>query len=272
MSSIGTGYDLSATTYSPDGRLFQVEYAAKAVDNSGNVIGICCKDGVVLGVEKLILNKMLEKTSNRRVFNVDLHAGMAVAGLLPDARQIVNRARAECRNYKSFYGDPIPAHVLSEHVSGFMHVYTLYWSVRPFGVSVLLAMMDKDHGPQLFMIEPSGTSWGYHACAIGKAKQAAKTELEKLKPTEMTCREAVNEIAKIVYRLHDQSKDKDFELELSWVCEESKRMHQMVPKDLKSEAERLAKAALEAEEMGDDDEEAEEEEEQEAAGEGQQQQ
>eukprot|EP01027_Heterolobosea_sp_BB2_P003443 GEZU01005224.1.p1 GENE.GEZU01005224.1~~GEZU01005224.1.p1 ORF type:complete len:262 (+),score=57.42 GEZU01005224.1:97-882(+) len=257
MSSIGTGYDLSSTTYSPDGRLFQVEYAGKAVDNSGNAIGICCKDGVVLGVEKLIISKMLEKGSNRRIHIVDLHAGMANAGLSADARQIVHRGRAECKNYKAFYGSQMPGRTLCERVSGFVHVYTLYWSVRPFGVSTLLAVVDKDQGPQLYCIEPSGASWGYHACAIGKAKQAARTELEKLKPSEMTCREAVKEIARIIYKIHDEVKDKEFELELGWVCEESKNMFQMVPEDIKAEAERLAKEAKAREEEGEEEEEEE---------------
>mmetsp|Transcript_40904 Transcript_40904/g.130680 ORF Transcript_40904/g.130680 Transcript_40904/m.130680 type:complete len:82 (-) Transcript_40904:709-954(-) len=76
MSSIGTGYDLSATTFSPDGRVFQTEYATKAVDNSGTAIGVKCKDGVVLGVEKLVISKMLVEGSNRRIHTVDRHAGM----------------------------------------------------------------------------------------------------------------------------------------------------------------------------------------------------
>jgi 20S proteasome subunit alpha 7 len=76
MASQGTGYDLSASTYSPDGRIFQVEYANKAVENAGTAIGLKCKDGVVLAVEKLVTSKLLVPGSNRRIFNVDLHAGL----------------------------------------------------------------------------------------------------------------------------------------------------------------------------------------------------
>uniref|UniRef100_M1AAS8 Proteasome subunit alpha type n=1 Tax=Solanum tuberosum TaxID=4113 RepID=M1AAS8_SOLTU len=76
MSSIGTGYDLSVTTFSPDGRVFQIEYAGKAVDNSGTVVGIKCKDGIVLGVEKLIASKMMLPGSNRRIHSVHRHSGM----------------------------------------------------------------------------------------------------------------------------------------------------------------------------------------------------
>eukprot|EP00741_Cyanophora_paradoxa_P009074 tig00001466_g8787.t1 len=243
MTSIGTGYDLSPTTFSPDGRVFQVEYALKAVDNSGTAVGIKCKDGVVLGVEKLVVSKMLVEGTNRRIMTVDRSAGIAIAGLVADGRALGNRAREEASQYKNFYQEPIPGKVLCERVAGYAHMYTLYWSVRPFGSSLLLATYDKD-GPQLYGIEPSGISYRYFATAIGKGKQQAKTELEKLKLNEITCREAVKEIAKIIYKVHDEVKDKAFELEVSWVCEESGRQHQLVPKELKEEAERAAKQML----------------------------
>eukprot|EP00243_Klebsormidium_subtile_P004541 TRINITY_DN18580_c0_g1_i1.p1 TRINITY_DN18580_c0_g1~~TRINITY_DN18580_c0_g1_i1.p1 ORF type:complete len:250 (+),score=56.12 TRINITY_DN18580_c0_g1_i1:255-1004(+) len=249
MSSIGTGYDLSSTTFSPDGRVFQTEYATKAVDNSGTAVGIRCKDGIVLGVEKLVISKMLVEGSNRRILSVDRHIGVATAGLVADGRQIVNRARAEASNYKTFYGDAIPGQVIADRVATFVHLYTLYWSVRPFGSSVLLGVYDKE-GPQLYAIEPTGISHRFFGTAIGKGRQAAKTEIEKLKLSEMTCREGVNAVAKIIYGVHDEAKDKAFELELSWICEESGREHKRVPADVLAEAERLAKAAQE-EDMDD---------------------
>lgn len=111
MSSIGTGYDLSASTFSPDGRVFQVEYAMKAVENSSTAIGIRCKDGVVFGVEKLVLSKLYEEGSNKRLFNVDRHVGMAVAGLLADARSLADIAREEASNFRSNFGYNIPLKV-----------------------------------------------------------------------------------------------------------------------------------------------------------------
>jgi 20S proteasome subunit alpha 7 len=246
MTAIGTGYDLSCQTYSPDGRVFQVEYAGKAVENSGTAIGLRVKDGVVLGVEKLIISKMLVEGSNRRIFHVDKHIGLAAAGMSADSRQLVNRARSDARGYKDFYGDAIPARILNDRVSLFVQSYTLYGHMRPFGSSVLLASIDKT-GPQLYMIEPSGLSYGYLGVAIGKGRLAAKTEIEKLKLSQMTCREAVDAIAKIILAVHDDVKDKECELELSWICEASGNVHQHVPKELRDRAERLARAALKAE-------------------------
>lgn len=248
MAGIGTGYDLSVTTFSPDGRVFQSEYAQKAVDNSGTAVGIKCKDGVVLGVEKLVISKMLVAGSNRRIYAVDRHAGIASAGLAPDGRQIVNRAQAEAANYKNFHGSAIPGHVLSERLSSFKHLYNLYWTVRPFGSSTLLAAADKS-GPALYLIETSGTCNRFFGAAVGKGRQQARTEIERLKLSEMTCREGVKEIAKIIYRVHEE--EKPFELELGWICEESGMEFKRVPADLQAEAEQAAKAALEDSDMED---------------------
>jgi len=255
MSSIGTGYDLSVTTYSPDGRLFQVEYAAKAVENSGTAIGICCRDGVVLGVEKLVETKMMEHGSNERIFNVARHAGMAVTGWKPDTRQIVKKGRSEAKEYLSFYGSPIPGHVLCERLSNFLHSYTMYGYLRPFGATILLATHDEGRGYALWMIEPSGTSWSYHAAAVGKARQASKTEIEKLNFNTVTCREAVKEIARVIYTTHDFVKDKPFELELSWICEESKNQHERVPEEIRKEAEEYAKNIIKEKEEEEEEEE-----------------
>uniref|UniRef100_A0A4W6G957 Proteasome subunit alpha type n=1 Tax=Lates calcarifer TaxID=8187 RepID=A0A4W6G957_LATCA len=236
MSSIGTGYDLSASTFSPDGRVFQVEYAMKAVENSSTAIGIRCKDGVVFGVEKLVLSKLYEEGSNKRIFNIDRHVGMAVAGLLADARSLAEVAREEASNFRSNYGHDIPLKVNSDLRSA-LHTHS-------------------DHvydGPQLYMVDPSGISYGYWGCAIGKAKQAAKTEIEKLQMKEMTCRELVKEVAKIIYIVHDEVKDKAFELELSWVGEVTNGRHELVPKDVREEAEKYAKDSLEEEDDSDED-------------------
>jgi len=253
MSSIGTGYDLSASQFSPDGRVFQIEYANKAVENSGTCLGIRGKDGVVFACEKIVASKLYEKGANRRIANVDTHVGMAAAGLVTDARQLVEIARDEASAYRSDYGSPIPLPHLISRVSAYMHAYTLYSSIRPFGTTVMLGSWDKQKGAELYCIEPSGTGYGYWGCAAGKAKSAAKTELEKLKMSELTCEELIKEAAKIIYMVHDEVKDKLFELELSWVTEATQGVHQMVPEGVLAEAERYAKSALEEDSDSDED-------------------
>lgn len=241
MSSIGTGYDLAVTIYSPDGRLYQIEYANKAVENSGTIVGICCKDGVLLGVEKFIENKMEEETTNTRIFNIDRHAGMTVAGWKPDSRPIINKARSEAKEYKDIYGHPIPGKILNERVSGFVHFHTMYMDMRPLGVQTMMATYDQVDGPQLYMIDPSGETWGYKAASAGKHRQGARTELEKLKFDELSVEEGVKEIARIIYQVHDDTKDREMELELSWICEKSHFQHKRVPKHVYDEAMDYAK-------------------------------
>ncbi|KAJ2020947.1 putative proteasome subunit alpha type-7 [Coemansia sp. RSA 455] len=251
MTSIGTGYDLSVSTYSPDGRVFQVEYAQKAVDNSGTAIGLRVKDGVVLAVEKIKHSRLLVPHANRRIMTAGKHIGIATAGWMSDTRHLVKRVRDEARDYRSTYKVDIPAKIIAERTGMYAQAYTLYSAVRPFGVSTIIGTVDVD-GPQLYMVEPSGQYVGYRGCAAGKGKQVAKTEIEKLNLDQMTAREAIKEAARIIYAAHDDSKDKLFELELSWICAESNGLHAHVPQNLFDEAVQHAERALNDDE--DDDE------------------
>ena len=254
MGSVGAGYDLWCNIFSPDGRVFQVEYASKAVENSGAVVGLQCSDGVVMGVEKLLLSKLLVEGSNRRVHTVDRKAGIAVAGYLADGRAIANQLRDTAAQYRDYYGVDIPPHVLSERLGQFMHVYTCYGGYRPFGVSVLLAAYDEeDKAAYLYMVDPAGVSYRYRGCAVGKARQATRTMVEKLDGSSLTCREALKELAKNLHTTHDDVKDKPFEFEASWICEETGFKHELVPKELREAASKWAKDKIEEEDMSEDD-------------------
>ncbi|KIH87810.1 20S proteasome subunit alpha 7 [Sporothrix brasiliensis 5110] len=284
LTSIGTGYDLANSIFSPDGRNFQVEYAIKAVENGGTSVGIRCRDGVVLAVEKIVGSKLLKPGANRRIATIDRHLGMAFSGMTPDGRHLVDRARDEARSWRETFKAPIATSELASRVGGFLQAYTLYQSVRPFGVTAILAGFDSDKdqpvdgevgsgpkvgaggraagktygGPALYMLEPSGLYWGYYGAATGKGRQAAKAELEKLdlagdgEAGGISLEQGVKEAARIIYVAHDDNKDKEFELEMTWISTvegPTGGRHVEVPRALRLEAERLAKASLE----GDDD-------------------
>ena len=166
MSSIGTGYDLSTSVFSPDGRVFQIEYGQKAVEASGTAIAIRGKDGVVFAVEKIITSKLYEKEANRRIFSVDSHIGMAGSGLYADVRQLADIAMTESANYKSEYGSPIPVKYLTDRVASYVHAYTLYSSLRPFGSVVMFGSCTEIDGPELYCIENSGIHYRYWGCAV----------------------------------------------------------------------------------------------------------
>ncbi|KAK1757925.1 proteasome component C1 [Echria macrotheca] len=276
MTSIGTGYDLANSIFSPDGRNFQVEYAVKAVENGGTSIGIRCKEGVVLAVEKVVASKLLKPGANKRIATVDRHIGVVYSGMVPDGRHFVDRARDEARSWRDTFKTPIPTADLASRMGGYMQAYTLYQSVRPFGITAIVGGFDseleapvdgevgrgpsvgaggknpdkKHGGPFLYMIEPSGLYWGYYGAATGKGRQAAKAELEKLDlkgGADMSLLEAVKEAARIIHVAHDDSNDKEFELEMSWISGAdgpTKGRHVEVPKEIREEAERLAKELL----------------------------
>ncbi|KAI9814096.1 MAG: putative proteasome subunit alpha type-7 [Thelocarpon impressellum] len=288
MTSIGTGYDLSNSVFSPDGRNFQVEYAVKAVENGGTAIGIRCKDGVVLAVEKIITSKLLKPGANKRISTVDRNIGVVSAGLVPDGRHFVSRGRDEAASWRKLYKGPIPTSALASRLGSYVQAYTLYSSVRPFGVTAIVGGWDaeeampvdgqvgggpstgsggkvegaKNGGPGLYMIEPSGLYWGYYGAATGKGRQSAKSELEKLdlasNPPSLA--DGVREAARIIYVAHEDSKDKEFELEMSWISGKAGPTggrHEEVPRELRDEAERLAKRALDGDDDDDEGEKAE---------------
>jgi len=282
MTSIGTGYDLQNSVFSPDGRNFQVEYAVKAVENGGTAIGIRCQNGVVLAVEKIITSKLLKSGANKRIATVDRNMGIVSSGLIPDGRHFVSRARDETSSWRRTYKGPIPSAVLASRLGSYVQAYTLYNSVRPFGVTSIIAGWDAEEdlpvdaqvgsgpkvgaggkvegahggGPGLFMIEPSGLYWGYYGAATGKGRQAAKAELEKLDLSsgKLTLDAGVKEAARIIYVAHEDSKDKEFELEMTWISKAdgpTKGRHEEVPREILQEAEKYAKKAME----GEDEEE-----------------
>lgn len=131
------------------------------------VIALRGKDGVVFAVEKLVTSKLYEAGANKKIFNIDSHVGMAVSGLISDARQIAETARSEAASYRAQYGIGVPVKYLNERVAMYMHAYTLYSAVRPYGCSVILGAYEAE-GPAMYMIDPSGVSYGYFGCAVGE--------------------------------------------------------------------------------------------------------
>ncbi|GKY97122.1 hypothetical protein MPSEU_000670600 [Mayamaea pseudoterrestris] len=268
MASSGSGYDLSASTFSPDGRIFQVEYAGKAVDNASTMIGILATDGVVLAVSKPVLHKLVVSStgSYKRIHHVSKHVGMASTGNLPDARQLVSRAMEECFDYNEFYGSPIAPMVLADRLAAYVHYFTLHGALRPFGAACLLAAHDQDADQAgLYMVEPNGAAYSYYGVAAGKGKQAAKTELEKLnlhKPeSRVSCSDAVKQAVKILTMLFQEQSEnegKPLELEVSWLSQATNWEHQYVPKDVLENAKTWAKEQLEADDDDDEEEHMEE--------------
>lgn len=217
------------------------------------MIGLKCSDGVVVGVERIKANNLQKAGTGRRSHTVDTKSGIAYTGYMADGRAIVSAAEAECANYLDYFGEEIPPHVLTERLAAYMHAHTCYGGYRPLGLGVLVFGYDhRDEEPYLHMIEPSGVHFRFHGVAVGKARQSAKTEIEKLNLDDLTCRQALEHIAHIIHLIRADSKDKGFEFEATWICQESEWKHEEVPKALRDEANAAAMKRVEDADMADD--------------------
>lgn len=133
----------------------------------------------------------------------------------------------------------------------YVHAHTLYMSYRPLGIAVIICARDNGKD-SLYMIEPSGKCYGYKACTAGKGKQVTRNELEKGDFSDKTCREALPYVAKMIWMSHKENREKRFEFEASWICDETNGKHQIIPKELRNSAETWAEEEIERENFGEE--------------------
>jgi proteasome alpha subunit len=162
-------YDRAITVFSPDGRLFQVEYAMELVNRGATILGIRCAEGVVLGSEENV-EPLEEEEYSWKIFKVDDHIGAAIVGLSSDARMLIDQARVYAQSNKLTYDEPIDVEVVTKRISDIKQMYTQHAGVRPFGVSLIFGGADKT-GTRVFYTHPSGTYRGYKATAVGAGRE-----------------------------------------------------------------------------------------------------
>lgn len=171
-------YDRAITVFSPDGRLFQVEYAREAVKRGTTTVGLKFKDGVVLIVDKRIASRLMEPKSIEKIFRIDEHVGCATSGLVADARILVDQARVIAQISKITYDEKIGVEALVKRICDFKQNYTQYGGVRPFGTALLMAGVDEQ-GEHLFETDPSGALVSYKAGSIGAGRNAVMEVFEE---------------------------------------------------------------------------------------------
>lgn len=224
------GYDYSCTTLSQEGRIYQLEYAEKAIEAAPSSLGITCKDGIILLTEKIRQNKTLVKGSSPTIYSLANNIGIAVCGHLPDGRNIVSRAKQEVKSYYQNFGIEISAKILAERIALYVQTHTLYWSMRPFGAIVMISSFEKD-SPHLFMIEGNGNCFEYYNCAQGKGRQFLKAEVEReiYDFRNKNCSDSLENALKILIKSYEGEKETEYEL--SVVSREQKGLHKIMKYD-----------------------------------------
>ena len=173
----GVGYDSAITVFSPDGRLFQVEYAVEAIRRGNIAVGVKVKDDVIIVAENR-LEQLMEPGDNTKIFAVDNHIICSIAGLQADARRLIDYARVQAQINRLTYDEAISVETLTRRLCDLMQQYTQQAGVRPFGVALMLAGVDES-GPQLFTTFPSGSYWNWKASTIGRGADTAREYFEK---------------------------------------------------------------------------------------------
>ncbi|HET6589601.1 MAG: archaeal proteasome endopeptidase complex subunit alpha [Candidatus Nitrosocosmicus sp.] len=177
MLPAAAGYDRGITVFSPDGRLYQVEYAIETVRRGTLALGIKSTDGVILAVEEKT-RKLQISNVTQKIFQIDDHIGLAAAGYIPDARTQVDHARFFAQSNRLIYDEIVDVEGVAKNLADMAQQYTQYAGARPFGVALIIAGVDKN-GTGLYLTDPSGTYIGYDAVAIGAGSEQVTEHLEK---------------------------------------------------------------------------------------------
>jgi len=182
-------YDRAITVFSPQGRLYQVEYALETVKSGSTAVGLCVNEGVVLAVEERAFSKLQNPNYSQKLFQIDDHIGAASSGLISDARILVDSARVYAQVYRLTYDEPPSVEAIAKRIGDVMQLYTQHAGVRPFGVALLIGGIGSD-GPSLFYTEPSGVVMRYSGWSIGRAGEKVREMFENLYSPELTLEEA----------------------------------------------------------------------------------
>ena len=184
------GYDRAITVFSPDGKLYQVEYAAENIKKGWTTVAVKIKDAALIAAEKRRIAPLIDMKDIIKIYVIDTHIGSSFAGLAADGRILIDYARKVAMNYRFVYDEPADVEYVVRNVCDIKQIYTQHAGVRPFGVSLVFAGYDKK-GPQLFKTEINGYYFSYKALALGSGDQAATEYLEKHYKDGMDREEAV---------------------------------------------------------------------------------
>jgi proteasome alpha subunit len=225
-------YDRAITVFSPDGRLFQVEYAVETVNRGATILGITCSEGVVLGAEETIETKLEDPNFSWKLYKVDEHVGAAIVGLSSDARILIDQSRIYAQSNRLMYDDPIDIEIITKRVGDLKQLYTQHAGVRPFGVSILFGGVDR-MGNRLFATHPSGSYRGYKAVAVGVGRETVINILKTEYHENMKLDEAIKLAIKCLVKALE-AREQPTRVKISVIPSATKKLKELTDKEIEA--------------------------------------
>jgi proteasome alpha subunit len=228
--------------YSPDGRIYQVEYAMETVKRGTLALGISTKDGVIMAVEEKP-RTLQTKNITQKIFQVDFHIGIAAAGYIPDARVQVDGARFFSQGNRMTYDESVEVATVAKHLADQAHQFTQYGGVRPNGVAMIIAGVDQK-GESIYITDPSGTYVQYSAIAIGSGSDDVNLFLEKYYSKDMSLEDAAS-LAIAAINLKAEQKEGVNHVKMAKISTESKVFEKVSEEDILTYSQNASKFSKE---------------------------
>ncbi|WP_423999915.1 archaeal proteasome endopeptidase complex subunit alpha [Haloarcula salina] len=232
-------YDRGITIFSPDGRLYQVEYAREAVKRGTASVGVRTADGVVIAADRHARSPLIERDSIEKIHEIDSHVGVASAGHVADARQLIDVARRQAQVNRLRYDEPASVESLTKEITDYIQQYTQTGGARPFGVALLVAGIE-DGQPRLFETDPSGTPYEWQAVAIGGSREDIQSFLEDEYAEEMDLEGGIELALRALASVNDEGLDATG-VDIATIDVESEQFEKLSEEDI---AERLEEFEL----------------------------
>jgi len=225
------GYDRTATMFSPDGHLLQVEYAEKTVRLGSSSIGMVCTDGVFILADKRTTDKLIISKSASKIYEIDSHIIVSVAGIMSDARVLIEKSQVLAQQHRIIYDSPINPELITKEISDLKQQFTQYGGARPFGVSLMIAgVVDKK--PSLYSSDVTGNYFSYNANAIGENDEKIKEKLRERYNPNFTIKEGVKVALKIFKELQGNKFNLE-RFELVYINKEKEKLERVIGENLK---------------------------------------
>jgi proteasome alpha subunit len=233
---------MTPTMYSPDGRIYQVEYAIETVKRGTLAIGISSKEGVIMAVEEKP-RTLQTKNITQKIFQVDYHIGVAAAGYIPDARVQVDSARFFSQGNRMTYDESVEVATVAKHLADQAHQFTQYGGVRPNGVSMIIAGIDQK-GESIYVTDPSGTYIQFAAVAIGAGSDDVNAFLEKYYKEDLSLEDAAS-LAIAAINLKSEAKDGVNHIKMAKISSQAKIFEKISESDLQNYSQNASKFSSE---------------------------